>query len=69
VVSDIAMPVLDGDELAARLGELYPTLPLVLMSGNRAPAAESPGGHHAFVEKPVDRASLLGAIERVCGKA
>ena len=68
VVSDIAMPVLDGDELAARLGELYPTLPLVLMSGNRAPAAESPGGHHAFVEKPVDRASLLGAIERVCGR-
>ncbi len=68
VVSDIAMPVLDGDALAARLCELHPTLPLVLMSGNRAPAAESPGAHHAFIEKPVDRASLLGAIDRVCGK-
>ncbi len=68
VVSDIAMPVLDGDALAERLGELYPALPLVLMSGNRAPAAESPGGHHAFLEKPVDRATLLGANDRVCGR-
>ena len=64
VVSDIVMPELDGDALAARLAELHPTLPLVLMSGNRAPA-EEPSGRHTFIEKPVDRASLLAAIDRV----
>ena len=67
VVSDIAMPVLDGEALAERLRALYPALPLVLMSGSRVPTAEALGPGRVFVDKPVERAVLLRAIERARG--
>ena len=66
VVSDVVMPVMDGEAFAARLAEVEPSLPLVLMSGNRQPKAELVAApHRAFVEKPVDAATLLGAIDDV----
>jgi CheY-like chemotaxis protein/anti-sigma regulatory factor (Ser/Thr protein kinase) len=66
VVSDIAMPCLDGEELAAVLAEKFPSLPLVLMSGNRTPAAHLlEGPARTFLPKPLDRSSLRGAIGRV----
>jgi len=67
VISDLAMPVLDGAGLAARLTELEPTLPLVLMSGNRVPEEHLLGPRRLFLEKPVARATLLRAIEQVRG--
>jgi CheY-like chemotaxis protein/two-component sensor histidine kinase len=69
VISDLAMPVLDGAGLAARLTELEPTLPLVLMSGNRIPDESLLGPRRLFLEKPVGRATLLRAIEQVRGAA
>ena len=60
------MPVLDGAGLAARLTELSPTLPLVLMSGDRTPEEHLLAGRRLFLEKPVVRAALLGAIEQIC---
>jgi len=63
VVTDIVMPRLDGDELARRLTTLYPEMPVVLYSGNRAPSEDvlaSP--RRAFVRKPSDSVTLLAAI-------
>ncbi len=63
IVSDIVMPLLDGDELARRLTTLYPELAVVLYSGNRAPSDDvlaSP--KRAFVRKPAGGATLLAAI-------
>jgi signal transduction histidine kinase len=63
VVSDVLMPELDGEELARRLATLYPSLPVVLMSGNRQPGDDvlaAPG--RAFVEKPATVEALLAAI-------
>jgi CheY-like chemotaxis protein len=64
VVSDIAMPVLDGEALAERLREVAPALPVVLMSGHRQPIIDGP--RRAFVAKPPERATLLAAIAEVC---
>ena len=62
------MPIMDGDTLAAKLETLAPTLPMVLMSGNRAPAGVVLGtNRRVFIEKPATREALLAAVERVLG--
>jgi len=66
VVSDVAMPRLDGEQLAAILAERHPQLPLVLISGNRSPGPQllsSPT--RAFVPKPLTQTELRLAIARV----
>lgn len=66
VVSDISMPGLDGESLARRLAALRPSLPVVLMSGNRKPDGETLDSPlREFVPKPVTQHTLLAAIERV----
>ncbi|HEX2877877.1 MAG TPA: ATP-binding protein [Polyangiaceae bacterium] len=66
VVSDIAMPRLDGEALARALAEKRPGLPLVLMSGNRSPnPALVALPTRAFVPKPLTQQELRQAITRV----
>jgi len=66
VVSDIAMPGLDGEGLAAMLVEQHPELPVVLVSGNRTPnAAFTASPLRAFVPKPLSQVSLSRALERI----
>ena len=66
VVSDIAMPRLDGEALARALAETRPGLPVVLMSGNRSPDSalvELPT--RTFVPKPLTQQELRLALARV----
>jgi signal transduction histidine kinase/ActR/RegA family two-component response regulator len=66
VVSDIAMPGIDGEQLAALLAEQQPTMPVVLLSGNRIPSESfvtSP--LRAFLPKPLSQTSLADALARV----
>ena len=66
VVSDIAMPGLDGERLAAIVAEQRPELPVVLVSGNRVPNDaffDSP--LRAFVPKPLNQRSLSDALARL----
>jgi CheY-like chemotaxis protein len=66
VVSDIAMPGLDGERLSTLLAEQRPELPVVLVSGNRIPSgafATSP--LRAFVPKPLNQNNLANAIARM----
>ena len=63
VVSDLAMPRLDGDDLRARLPG---GMPLVMMSGDRQPTVAL-GERARFVPKPLTREALLAAIAEVTG--
>jgi CheY-like chemotaxis protein len=71
VVSDVAMPRMTGDELATELAERWPTVPILLVSGQGGPQTGYQGG---FLRKPYTPealiaavAGLLPAIETSCG--
>jgi CheY-like chemotaxis protein len=69
VVTDLVMPGRDGLALITNLRSLRPDIPIVAVSGKGrsglAIAGES--GAAVVLEKPVDRARLLEAIERALG--
>ena len=59
VVSDISMPGMTGTELAERMGREWPTTPILLISGQGAPAMGYTG---AFLPKPFSPDRLLDAV-------
>lgn len=67
VLSDIAMPVMDGLELHARLVRQYPTLPVILMTGQQA-LWDSPLNHWGeptlILRKPIEFSTLKDAIQQ-----
>jgi CheY-like chemotaxis protein len=66
VISDISMPNVDGEQLAAALAERYPKLPLLLVSGDRAPLGpilSQP--RRAFVPKPLTQKAVVDALAGV----
>jgi len=63
VMTDVAMPVMDGLELAAQLHFRFPHLPVVLMSGTFATEKqELPAGATAFLAKPFRVEQLLTVV-------
>ena len=53
LVTDIVMPGLRGNELAARLQALYPAMRVIFVSGySEAPPREGPEGRFHFLQKP-----------------
>jgi signal transduction histidine kinase/CheY-like chemotaxis protein len=70
VVSDISMPLLDGEALAAQLARERPELPVVLLSGMRTQLAPtSDAARPVFLEKPTNRETLLAAIAEAKSRA
>jgi CheY-like chemotaxis protein len=67
LLTDVVMPDASGPDLAVELGERYPDLPVVYMSGYAesilATRTELPGGA-TLLHKPVSAQQLLGAIPR-----
>lgn len=63
LVSDIAMPHMQGTELARRLGETRPDLGILLISGyaEAATRTEAPG-NRGFLAKPYSQAALAHAV-------
>ena len=57
LISDVAMPVLRGPDLAATVRQLRPGLPVLLMSGS-----ERPDGY-PFIAKPFRPQGLLAAVD------
>lgn len=66
VVTDLAMPRMDGETLARRLESLRPGLPLIMMSGNREPAPDLlQRSLSRYLTKPVSVQHLLDAVGEV----
>ncbi len=64
VVTDLSMPEMSGRELAAHVRERYPALPVVLLTGDTDPAADS--DHiSAVVRKPFEASKLDAVVQRV----
>ena len=69
VVTDRAMPVMSGDQMAERIHRLDPKVPIILVSGYgdiMKAAGELPPGVTLIVSKPVTwsafRAAIAGAL-------
>jgi CheY-like chemotaxis protein len=68
VVTDLAMPNLDGQRLARWLRSRFPSLPILLMTGEflDPPLRRSlQRTFTAILPKPVDIAALLGLLDRL----
>src|SRR5712692_4575859 len=67
IVSDIKMPGMDGLALLAKIKELRPETPTLLITGhgehNLAVQALR-GGAYDFIQKPIDRDYLVAALHR-----
>jgi FixJ family two-component response regulator len=65
LISDVAMPVMDGFELARAVQAARPALPVILITGRpdllRRSALERLASHHVF-KKPFDGQELLTAV-------
>ncbi|HEV7406311.1 MAG TPA: response regulator [Chthoniobacteraceae bacterium] len=66
-LTDREMPLMGGEELAARIKELSPFMPIILMTG-RPPATPCPQIDFVL-EKPFSRAGLIAAIDRCLADA
>jgi PAS domain S-box-containing protein len=70
VLTDIAMPVLDGAGLRRRVREEHPGLPVLLMTGQHSDAvADDTGSEQATLRKPVEPAELYAAIRALTGRS
>ena len=67
IISDITMPGMDGLDLLAHIREIQPETPTILITGQVDPrfliqAMEQ--GAYDFLQKPLDRFSLVVALHR-----
>jgi FixJ family two-component response regulator len=65
VVVDVHMPGISGIELQLRLADLWPRLPVIVVTGQHSAQAEAQVRAHqplAYLHKPLDADQLLGAI-------
>jgi CheY-like chemotaxis protein len=60
VVSDVAMPGITGENLAAIIAERWPTVPVLLISGQG-----DPGTNCFFLPKPFQPDTLLAVVSQV----
>jgi FixJ family two-component response regulator len=68
VLSDVVMPAMGGGELAARLANSHPGLPVLLMSGYTDDVIVRRGlleASASFLQKPFTAASLTMAVRKV----
>ena len=71
-VLDLHMPDVSGFDVLARLAETHAGVPVVTMTGNDSPEAETAalaGGASAFLRKPVTNRLLLDTISAAIARA
>ena len=69
VFTDVIMPGMSGIELAERLAELHPHLPVLLATGFSTVVNEKGAGSFIVVQKPYDATSLARGVAAALGKA
>jgi two-component system response regulator FixJ len=72
IVADVRMPGMDGIELMRQLASRSSRLPVILISGHAdvpMAVAAMKAGAEDFVEKPLDDAQLVAAINRCLAQA
>jgi CheY-like chemotaxis protein len=62
VLTDVNMPGVNGVELANRVANLFPQIPVILTSGDMQPSMLSSASTTCYLAKPFDRAGLIKAI-------
>src|SRR2546423_504735 len=70
IVSDIKMPGMDGLALLAKIQELQPDTPTLLITGHGEhdlAVQALRGGAYDFIQKPIDREYFLAALRRAIG--
>ena len=67
LVTDVQMPGMSGDRMAARVRESWPDLPVLFVSGDErnAALATSAGGRARFLAKPFLPVELSDAVQLV----
>ena len=68
VITDLRMPFLTGTTLLYAIHEIFPLLPVIVLTAFGSPDVKTvceAQGAAAFLEKPLDTAQLLEAIENV----
>src|SRR5216684_7017438 len=67
IVSDIKMPGMDGLELLAKIQELRPEVPTLLITGHADQMLMIQAlraGAYDFIQKPIDRVYLVASLHR-----
>jgi DNA-binding NtrC family response regulator len=67
IISDIKMPGMDGLELLARIREIRPETPTLLITGHMQPenvTEAMKNGAYDFIQKPIDRVYFVAALHR-----
>jgi FixJ family two-component response regulator len=67
IISDIKMPGMDGLELLAKIQELRPEVPTLLITGHADYTLITQalrGGAYDFIQKPIDRVYFVAALHR-----
>jgi diguanylate cyclase (GGDEF)-like protein len=68
ILTDVIMPVMTGMRMVDQIAKVSPDIRIIYMSGYVQSAIEwegSPGSVVAFLEKPIERGTLLAAVQRV----
>jgi CheY-like chemotaxis protein/two-component sensor histidine kinase len=68
VITDMAMPHMTGDRLAAEIRSIRPEMPIILCTGYSERMNKNntqPGGIGGYLEKPLDRVQLAETIRSV----
>jgi two-component system response regulator GlrR len=70
-LSDVRMPSMDGYRLLSQIRNLWPTMPVLLMSGHLDAMPEGDpkqAGAFAVLNKPLDRDVLISHLQRALEK-
>jgi len=68
IVSDVAMPEMDGVEFAARAHEMRPEIPLLLLTGHDSMVDQIIARGSMALLKPYEPERLLGLVEEMLGR-
>ena len=65
VITDIVMPLMEGDELIRNLREIKPDIKIIVVSGYSNEAVQREKMADAFIKKPFESIELLSAVRQI----